>query len=40
MPATEEISESLIRENITRAVSDVFKTMLGQHFKLANIESQ
>lgn len=30
MPATEEITEVLIRENITRAISDVFKTMLGQ----------
>jgi chemotaxis protein CheX len=30
MPAVEEISESLIRENITRAVADVFKTMLGR----------
>ena len=30
MPATAEITEPLIRENITRAVSDVFKTMLGR----------
>jgi chemotaxis protein CheX len=30
MPAAEEISETLIRENITRAVADVFKTMLGR----------
>jgi chemotaxis protein CheX len=30
MPAIEEISESLIRENITRAVGDVFKTMMGR----------
>jgi len=30
MPAVEEISESLIRENITRAVADVFKTMMGR----------
>ena len=29
MPAAAEINESLIREYITRAVSDVFKTMLG-----------
>lgn len=28
MPATEEISEPLIRENIVRAVADVFDTML------------
>jgi chemotaxis protein CheX len=30
MPATQEVSESLIRDNITRAISDVFKTMLGR----------
>jgi chemotaxis protein CheX len=30
MPATQEISERLIRDNITRAISDVFKTMLGR----------
>jgi chemotaxis protein CheX len=30
MPALEQISESLIRENITRAVGNVFKTMLGR----------
>jgi chemotaxis protein CheX len=30
MPAVEEISESMIRENIARAVADVFKTMLGR----------
>ncbi len=30
MPATQEISETLIRENISRAVGDVFKTMLGR----------
>jgi chemotaxis protein CheX len=29
MPTTQNIAESLIRENITRAVGDVFKTMLG-----------
>ena len=29
MPAAAEINEPLIREYITRAVSDVFKTMLG-----------
>ena len=34
MPATEEITESLIRDNITRAVSDVFKTMLGRESTL------
>lgn len=30
MPATAEISEPLIREYITRAVNDVFKTMVGR----------
>ena len=30
MPATVEITESLIREYINRAVADVFKTMLGR----------
>lgn len=30
MPATQEISEPLIRENIARAINDVFKTMLGK----------
>jgi chemotaxis protein CheX len=30
MPAAAEINEPLIREYITRAVSDVFKTMLGR----------
>ncbi len=30
MPATAEISETLIREYINRAVTDVFKTMLGR----------
>lgn len=30
MPATAEITEALIRENINRAVTDVFKTMLGR----------
>ena len=30
MPATLEVSESLIRDNISRAISDVFKTMLGR----------
>lgn len=34
MPATQEISESLIRENITRAVGDVFKTMLNRSAQL------
>ncbi len=34
MPATQEISETLIRENITRAVAEVFKTMLGREAEL------
>jgi len=36
MPATQEVSESLIRDNITRAISDVFKTMLGRPADLVN----
>jgi chemotaxis protein CheX len=34
MPAVEQISETLIRNNITRAASDVFKTMLGRELSL------
>ena len=34
MPAAEEISEIVIRENIARAVADVFKTMLGRPVSL------
>jgi chemotaxis protein CheX len=30
MPTAAEITEPLVRDNITRAVSDVFKTMLGR----------
>ena len=30
MPATQEITERLIRDNISRAITDVFKTMLGR----------
>ncbi|HEY4300149.1 MAG TPA: chemotaxis protein CheX [Candidatus Didemnitutus sp.] len=30
MPATQEITERLIRDNISRAIADVFKTMLGR----------
>lgn len=30
MPATAEITETLVRDYINRAVSDVFKTMLGR----------
>jgi len=36
MPATEEITESLLRDNITRAVGDVFKTMLGRETSLTS----
>jgi chemotaxis protein CheX len=39
MPAIEEISESLIRENITRAVGDVFKTMMGRAIALDPAEA-
>jgi chemotaxis protein CheX len=34
MPATHEISATLIRDNITRAINDVFKTMLNRTVKL------
>lgn len=34
MPATEEISERLIRDNIIRAVGDVFGTMLNRPVEL------
>jgi chemotaxis protein CheX len=30
MPAAAEITETLLRDNINRAISDVFKTMLGR----------
>src|SRR3954469_12455045 len=30
MPAAEQITDSLIRDNIARAVGDVFRTMLGR----------
>ncbi len=36
MPATEEISEPLIRENIVRAVADVFDTMLRRPVSLSH----
>ena len=35
MPTTTQINDGLIRDSITRAVQDVFKTMLGQHVTLA-----
>jgi chemotaxis protein CheX len=34
MPTTQEISENLIRENINRAIGEVFKTMLGRQAEL------
>lgn len=37
MPVTAEITESLIRENINRAVSDVFKTMLGRELSFVGM---
>ena len=40
MPAAQEISESLIRENITRAIADVFKTMLGKNSTLSTSSTQ
>ncbi len=36
MPATQEISSALIRDNITRAVNDVFKTMLNRPSQLVD----
>ncbi len=35
MSATQEVSESLIRDNISRAISDVFKTMLSRKAELS-----
>jgi len=40
MPATAEITETLIRDYINRAVSDVFKTMLGREPTLSKLESR
>lgn len=40
MPATKEITESLIREHITRALGDVFKTMLGRQVELCPASEQ
>ena len=39
MPATEKISEALIRENIVRALGDVFKTMLARKIRLQAVGS-
>ena len=38
MPASHEISETLIRENITRAIGDVFKTMIGRSISLSGAD--
>src|SRR4051812_25359508 len=40
MPATEQITEPLIRDNICRAVGDVFKTMLGRPAALVKATGQ
>ncbi len=40
MPALKEISEPLIRENIARAIADVFKTMLGREVALCPATGQ
>lgn len=40
MPTTQEITEGLIRENITRAVADVAKTMLGHAATLTSAATQ
>ncbi len=39
MPATEQITESLIRDNISRAVKHVFMTMLGREPTLTTAAS-
>jgi chemotaxis protein CheX len=40
MSALQEMSETLIRENITRAIADVFKTMLGLNTDLCPASAQ
>lgn len=40
MPAAEQITDSLIRENISRAVGDVFRTMLGREPVLTPVASK
>jgi chemotaxis protein CheX len=40
MPATVEITESLIRDHINRAIRDVFKTMLGREPSFCAPENQ
>ena len=39
MPTTDCISDKSIRDNITRAIKEVFSTMLGQHVQLVNRET-
>jgi chemotaxis protein CheX len=39
MPAAEQITSNLIRDNIARAVGDVFKTMLGREPTLTPIRN-
>jgi chemotaxis protein CheX len=38
MPATEEIAEELIRDNLARALSDVFKTMFNRDILLTTVD--
>src|SRR5512142_2504008 len=40
MSPTECVTEQTIRENITRAVSDVFATMLGHHPRLLEDQTE
>ncbi len=40
MPATQVITESLIRENIHRAIADVLKTMLGRDCEITTAATQ
>jgi chemotaxis protein CheX len=40
MHAIQEITETIIRENINRAVTEVFKTMLGREARLAATTTQ
>ena len=40
MPSTECISEQAIRDHITRAIKEVFSTMLGQHAHLVEAVAQ
>jgi len=40
MPTTDCISEKSIRDNVTRAIKEVFSTMLGQHVQLVETAKQ